>query len=359
MGVPRERVVSVSCHLLGFAKEKVLPLESIELPVTAGTYPRQKVIMVKFLIVDRTSAYNAIIGRIALNDLKAVTSTPHLSMKFPTEEGVGVVKGDQKEARRCYNLSLKSTPRQYNLGIDPSVIVHKMNVDSSHQPVKQRRRTFAAERNQAITEEVEKLKAGFIRKVHYPEWLANVVLVKKSNAIKGQVLADFLVEFCNIPEAEELPKESTWVVHVDGSSARSRSGVGAILRNPEGQEFGFAIKLDFVTTNNEAEYEAVIAGLLSQRYPERKIPEQMNSQRSLQEQMKRLRRTDEEIEASQRQIIVLIEPSITPKDNIMEVGITPNEPEWATEIIQFLKNGSLPQEKAEARKVKNQATRFC
>jgi hypothetical protein len=61
--------------------------------------------------------------------------------------------------------------------------------------------------------------------------------------IKGQVMADFLVEFCNIPEAEELPKELTWVVYVDGSSARGRSGVGVLLRNPEGQEFGFAIKM--------------------------------------------------------------------------------------------------------------------
>jgi hypothetical protein len=43
----------------------------------------------------------------------------------------------------------------------------------------------------------------------------------------------------------------------------------------------------------------------------------------------------------------------------MEASITPNEPEWATEIIQFLKNGSLPQEKAKVWKVKNQATRFC
>jgi hypothetical protein len=116
MGVPREKVVPVSCHLQGFVGEKVLPLGSIDLPVTAGTYPRQKVIMVKFLIVDRVSAYNAIIGRTAHNDLKAVTSTPHLSMKFPSEEGVGVVKGDQKEARRCYNLSLKDTPMQHNLG---------------------------------------------------------------------------------------------------------------------------------------------------------------------------------------------------------------------------------------------------
>jgi hypothetical protein len=80
-------------------------------------------------------------------------------------------------------------------------------------------------------------------------------------AIKGKALADFLVEMCNIPESEELPKDSTWVVYVDGSSASKRSGVGIMLLNPEGQVFRFAIKLNFVTTNNEAEYEAVIAGL--------------------------------------------------------------------------------------------------
>jgi len=50
--------------------------------------------MVKILVVDRPSAYNAIFGRTDLNELKVVTSTLHLSMKFPTEERVGVVKGD-------------------------------------------------------------------------------------------------------------------------------------------------------------------------------------------------------------------------------------------------------------------------
>jgi hypothetical protein len=50
--------------------------------------------MVKFLVVDKPSAYNAIFGRTTLNELKVVMSTPHLSMKFPNAEGVGVVKGD-------------------------------------------------------------------------------------------------------------------------------------------------------------------------------------------------------------------------------------------------------------------------
>jgi hypothetical protein len=71
--------------------------------------------MVRFLIVDPPSAYNAILGRTALNDFKVVTSTPHLSMKFSTEEGVGVEKGDQRMARECYNTSLKKLPEATGL----------------------------------------------------------------------------------------------------------------------------------------------------------------------------------------------------------------------------------------------------
>lgn len=76
-------------------------------------------------------------------------------------------------------------------GIDPSIIEHRLNVDRNYRPVKQRRRTFAPERNQAVTEEVQRLlDAGFIREVDYPEWLANVVLVKKASG-KWRMCVDF------------------------------------------------------------------------------------------------------------------------------------------------------------------------
>jgi hypothetical protein len=79
--------------------------------------------------------------------------------------------------------------------------------------------------------------------------------------IKGQALADFLVEFCNMVEIEELPRVETWVVYVDGSSTSTSSGAGIVLISLEGEELEFAIKIAFPTINNEGEYKAVLAGL--------------------------------------------------------------------------------------------------
>ena len=67
-------------------------------------------------------------------------------------------------------------------GIDPSIITHRLKVSPSFKPVKQKRRSFAPERQKEINEEVVKLlQTGAIREVEYPEWLANVVLIKKAN----------------------------------------------------------------------------------------------------------------------------------------------------------------------------------
>uniref|UniRef100_A0A2N9HB70 RNase H type-1 domain-containing protein n=1 Tax=Fagus sylvatica TaxID=28930 RepID=A0A2N9HB70_FAGSY len=75
--------------------------------------------------------------------------------------------------------------------ISTNVITHKLNVNPSIAPVKQKRRVFAPERNTAVMEEVDKLlKAGFIREVYYPEWLANVVMVKNSTG-KWRMCVDF------------------------------------------------------------------------------------------------------------------------------------------------------------------------
>ena len=67
-------------------------------------------------------------------------------------------------------------------GINPSVITHRLNVSPSFKPMRQKKRVFAPERDNVIKDEVQKLIAAkFIREVNYPDWLANVVMVKKEN----------------------------------------------------------------------------------------------------------------------------------------------------------------------------------
>ncbi|GKG36778.1 reverse transcriptase domain-containing protein, partial [Tanacetum coccineum] len=83
--------------------------------------------------------------------------------------------------------------------------------------------------------------------------------------IKGQILVDFIVEQ---PEEESSDKLMTepevlpepWTLFTNGSSCVDGSGTGLILTNPEGAEFTYAMRFRFESTNNEAEYEALIAG---------------------------------------------------------------------------------------------------
>ena len=87
------------------------------------------------------------------------------------------------------------------LGIDPSVIVNRLNMNPASSPIRQKKRVFAQERDTIIVEEVRKLlEADFIREVYYPDWLANVVMVKKANG-KWRMCIDFtdLNRACNDP----------------------------------------------------------------------------------------------------------------------------------------------------------------
>uniref|UniRef100_A0A2N9H452 Uncharacterized protein n=1 Tax=Fagus sylvatica TaxID=28930 RepID=A0A2N9H452_FAGSY len=323
MKIDKEQLKPIDIPLVGFTGDKVKPLGVVSLIIEAGTYPKQVRTSVEFLVVDCPSAYNVIIGRPTLNKLRAVTSTYHLLVRFPTEHGIGELKGDQATARECYFASLgpeathqtmkideghklvepteelevialdddepsKTTSigtkmdrtirealisfLKSNLdvfawthddmpGIDPATICHKLNVDPSIRPIKQKRRVFAPDRNQAISDEVEKLlTAGFIREVFYPDWLANVVMVKKANG-KWRMCVDFtdLNKAC--------PKDSFPLPRIDqlvDSTAGHRlltfmdafSGYNQIMMDDTDQE-----KTSFITSKGLFCYKVMPFGL--------------------------------------------------------------------------------------------------
>ena len=146
-------------------------------------------------------------------------------------------------------------------GIDHTVITHKLNTSPSFKPIKQKRRSFAPERQKAINEEVGKLlQAGAIREVEYPEWLANVVLVKKENG-KWRLC----IYFTDINKA--CPKDSFPLPRIDLivdataghellSFMDAFSGYNQISMDPNDQE-----KASFVTAQGTYCYRVMPFGL--------------------------------------------------------------------------------------------------
>ncbi|RVW61661.1 Retrovirus-related Pol polyprotein from transposon 297 [Vitis vinifera] len=81
-------------------------------------------------------------------------------------------------------------------------------------------------------------------------------------SMKGQVMADFVMEYSRKPsQRQESSEKEWWTLRVDGASRSSGSGVGLLLQSPTGEHLEQAIRLGFPASNNEAEYEAILSGL--------------------------------------------------------------------------------------------------
>ena len=87
---------------------------------------------------------------------------------------------------------------------------------------------------------------------------------KPKTAIKGQILANFVMEFTSVELAEATQLMSDlpiWRLSVDRAGNAQGSGVGLILTSPDGIDIEYVLRFGFRASNNKAEYEAVIAGL--------------------------------------------------------------------------------------------------
>ncbi|KAK3022983.1 hypothetical protein RJ639_046687 [Escallonia herrerae] len=515
MNISTDRLQKMDSPLYGFSNHPVAVKGIIALLVAIGTPPTQANLMLDFMVVKVPSAYNTILGRSALNLLQAVVSTYHLKMKFPTEHGIGEVKGDQTTARQCYvtscrlkkkealiikdlredtkiqrgesveNLvSIEVYPREekktvwigsnlkantklelVNLlrtyadvfawtaadtpGIDPKVITHRLNVDPSKKPIKQKKRTFAPERHEKIEEETlfEELKTylssppllskpfpgeDLFLYLSVAEVAVSAVLVREGDGVQkliyyvSNVLQDVETRYPKIdrialalitsarrlrphfqshsiivltnqplrkvllsPEASGRLVTDPWNLYVDDSSAVGSNGAGIILISPEGFIIEYALRFGFQASNNEAEYEALLAGIrLAHALKVDSLSVHSDSQLVVNHVLGDYEARDERM----AQYLEFVKTSAIPRDqntqadalsrlasaeaidvrpsvylellkdrNInsqIEIGVIDQEPCWMDTIIKFLSTCELPSERHEVRNLRVKVTRY-
>ena len=73
-------------------------------------------------------------------------------------------------------------------------------------------------------------------------------------------MADFIVEYTQV-EGKGVEGLGQWSIHTDGSLNQHAGGAGVVIQTPDGDKIECMIRLDFPTTNNETEYEALVVGL--------------------------------------------------------------------------------------------------
>ena len=209
-------------------------------------------------------------------------------------------------------------------------------------------------------------------------------------AIKGQIVADSIAEFTH-NEDKGVEESPHWSIYTDGSSNRRAGGAGIVLLSPEGDRVKCMVRLDYPTTNNEAKYKALVAGLdlakaagatnVVIHCDSQVVANQVNGDYEWKgERMKRyldqVRVRVDNLEAKIIQILrgenehadrlakaasaehmiipgnvlsfVQLSPLID-SDDMQEIGFESN---WTTPIVSYLKNGVLPEGKEAARKLK-------
>ena len=106
MKLDKKRIKPFTSPLVSFTRDRIIPRGIVTLTVIAGTYLAQVTKEIDFLTIDCPSTYNIILGRPALNRLRAAMSTYYLKVKFPIAHGVREIRGDQILARECYQAAL-------------------------------------------------------------------------------------------------------------------------------------------------------------------------------------------------------------------------------------------------------------
>ncbi|XP_027075975.1 uncharacterized protein [Coffea arabica] len=193
-------------------------------------------------------------------------------------------------------------------------------------------------------------------------------------AIKAQVLADFLAELTFTEGREptsaiaEVSTPHLWTLYVDGSSNGDDNGAGLLLKDPHGEVCSFAFRFDFPATNNETEYETLIAGLqLTRRLGAQRIHVRSDSQLVVFQVLGEYEAKDETMQRYLSKVHQLT--SYFQSFEIQRISRSQNRQADALSRLTstsfsdlnktILVEGILPEDRVEARKIQRKTARYA
>ncbi|XP_048617108.1 uncharacterized protein LOC125604234 [Brassica napus] len=214
------------------------------------------------------------------------------------------------------------------------------------------------------------------------------VIFRPATAIKSPVLADFVAEFSSalLPALEqevrlrgETKEEVEWILHVDGSNNVRGAGMGIVLTSPTGNTASRTVRCNFKATNNESEYEALIAGLtlvhqmgakniqgfddfqliINQNFKSCKLTQIPREQNSQADALANLWSALEANSQMSTPLLVLQLPATLEEPPSEEVSAVEEGETWMTPLVRYLEADILPEDRNKARKIKKQAARYC
>ncbi|KAM2437414.1 hypothetical protein EV1_014446 [Malus domestica] len=231
-------------------------------------------------------------------------------------------------------------------------------------------------------------------------------------AKKGQAVADFIADFTypvdivsSPKEVVSLPSEAqkieptapTWSLYVDGSSNQQGCGTGLVLTTPEKVAMKYALRFKFKASNNEAEYEALLASLrLAKHLGVKRIDIFSDSQLVVNQVTNNFNAKDSSMVAylAQTQLLlkhfhyqitqipraanshadalvrltsavedkigrkIQVELLAAPSTITAEVCNLQHGDNWITPIYRFLTHGTFPNDKVQAKQIRYKATRY-
>ncbi|VFQ83572.1 unnamed protein product [Cuscuta campestris] len=276
----RTRLEPLKTPLSGFTGDSVEAEGSILLICELGTGDHVVQKQMRFVVVNIKCVHNAILGRPGINKVRGVISMAHLCMKFYTPGGIGQVRGDQKKARSCYLEAVKKMTKAF----ERVTLVSQEEERSKLEPGDETEQIVLREAFPGRMVRIGRDLPGGLREeiisvlrecADIFAWsvadmpgidrsvICHRLAVMEGTAIKGQALADFLVELTGLePEAGPFHTvEPWWDMAIDGASGPKGCGAGVVFTTPEGFKIYHALVFNFKLTNNEAEYEALAGGL--------------------------------------------------------------------------------------------------